>query len=99
MLLVDDEVNTGGSVVKAVKVLRENGARDIYLAFTHGFMTDLTFERLASLDLKEIILTNTIQPNFEKLLDNMTVLSVGPMLAEVILRAHEGRSVGELFDE
>lgn len=99
VLLVDDEVNTGGSVVNAVNLVRENGARDVYLAFTHAFLTEKSFERLASLDLKEIILTNTIPVPAHKLLPNMTVLSVAPLLAEVIRRAHEGRSVGELFDE
>jgi ribose-phosphate pyrophosphokinase len=99
VLLVDDEVNTGGSVVNAVQVLRDYGAKEIYLAFTHGFLTDITFERLKKLKLKEIILTNTICLDHDKMLPNMTILSVAPMLAEVILRAHEGRSVGELFDE
>jgi ribose-phosphate pyrophosphokinase len=99
VLLVDDEVNTGGSVVNAVKVIRDNGARDIYLVFTHGFFTELTRKRLSSLDLKEIILTNTIPQSPEYVLPNMTILSVGPLLAEVIKRAHQGRSVGELFDE
>ncbi len=99
VLLVDDEVNTGGSVMNAINVLRENGARDIYLAFTHGFFTEKTYDRFKSTELREIILTNTIQMPTQYLLPNMTILSVGPMLAEVILRAHEGRSVGELFDE
>jgi ribose-phosphate pyrophosphokinase len=99
VLLVDDEVNTGGSVVNAVKVIRDSGARDIYLAFTHGFFTEVTRERLSTLDLKEIILTNTIPQKPEYLLPNMTILSVGPLLAEVIKRAHQGRSVGELFNE
>lgn len=99
VLLVDDEVNTGGSVANAVRVLRENGARDIYLAFTHPFFADVTLERLREMQLKEIIMTNTIPLPEKYHLPNMTVLSVGPLLAEVILRAHEGRSVGELFDE
>jgi ribose-phosphate pyrophosphokinase len=99
VLLVDDEVNTGGSVMNAVKVLRENGARDIYLAFTHGFLTDKTIERFSQLDFKEIILTNTIKQHERHILPNMTILSVGPLLAEVIRRAHQGRSVGELFNE
>jgi ribose-phosphate pyrophosphokinase len=99
VLLVDDEVNTAGSVRNAVKVLRENGARDIYLAFTHGFLNDTAIKRLSEMDLKEIIMTNTIPIPEKYKMPNMTVLSVGPLLAEVILRAHEGRSVGELFDE
>jgi ribose-phosphate pyrophosphokinase len=97
VLLVDDEVNTGGSVMNAINVMRENGAKDVYLAFTHGFLSDRAFQRLGSLDLKEIILTNTLEQ--KRTLPNMTVLSVAPLLAEVIRRAHEGRSVGELFQE
>lgn len=101
VLLVDDEVNTAGSVRNAVDVLRKNGARDIYLAFTHAFFNDKSIERLNTMGIKEIITTNTV-PMPRKYIDalpNMTILSVGPLLAEVILRAHEGRSVGELFDE
>jgi len=99
VLLVDDEVNTGGSVLNAVKVLRENGAKSIYLAFTHGFFTNKTMERFEEIGFEEIILTNTIPQPEEYILPNMTILSVGPLLAEVIQRAHQGRSVGELFDE
>ena len=99
MLLVDDEVNTAGSIVNAVHVVRDAGAKDVSFAFTHAFLSDIAFERFASLNLKEIIFTNTIHVPVEKRLPNMTVLSVAPLLAEVIIRAHEGRSVGELFDE
>ena len=99
VLLVDDEVNTAGSIVNAVSVVRDYGAKDVLIAFTHPFLTDRAYKRLADLDLYEIIFTNTIPlPNNRKL-PNMTVLSIAPLLGEVILRAHEGRSVGELFDE
>jgi len=99
VLLVDDEVNTAGSIVNAVDVVRNCGAKDIYFAFTHAFLADVAYERLAKLDLKEIIFTNTLPIPEDKKLPNMTVLSVAPLLSEVILRAHEGRSVGELFNE
>lgn len=99
VLLVDDEVNTAGSIVNAVNVVREAGARDVYFAFTHAFLSDVAYERLETLKLKEIIFTNTLTTPKEKRLPNMTILSVAPMLSEVILRAHEGRSVGELFNE
>lgn len=99
VLLVDDEVNTAGSIVNAVNVVRDYGAEDVYFAFTHPFLSTDAYKRLAALELKEIIFTNTLPlPNNRKL-PNMTVLSVAPLLGEVILRAHEGRSVGELFDE
>lgn len=101
VLLVDDEVLTGGSVSKAVELVKAEGARDVYLAFTHPLLAEPAVERLAKLDLKEIITTNTVPIAAEKRaqLPHMTVLSVAPLLGEVILRAHEGRSVGELFNE
>ncbi|MEL6152082.1 MAG: ribose-phosphate pyrophosphokinase [Chloroflexota bacterium] len=99
VLLVDDEVLTGGSIVNAVNLLRKEGALDIYVAFTHALLAENAIDRLASLDLAGIICTNTIPIPEDKILPNMTVLSVGPLLGEVIRRAHEGRSVGELFNE
>ena len=99
VLLVDDEVNTAGSVVNAAKTVRDAGAKDVSLAFTHAFLADIAYERLKNLNLKEIIFTNTLPVNETRRLPNMTILSIAPLLAEVIVRAHEGRSVGELFDE
>lgn len=99
VLLVDDEVNTAGSIVNAVRTVREAGAKQVSFAFTHAFLADIAYERFAELGLKEIIFTNTLPIPEEKRLPNMTILSVAPMLAEVIVRAHEGRSVGELFNE
>jgi len=99
VILVDDEVLTGGSVVQAVEILREHGVRDIYLSFTHALLAPPSVEQLAPLPLKEIVTTNTVYLPPEKRLPNMTVLSIAPLLGEVIRRAHEGRSVGELFNE
>lgn len=99
VLLVDDELVTGGSVASAVKTVREHDARDIYLAFTHPVLATGSCERLAELDIKEIITTNTLEVPKENILPNMTVLSIAPLIGEVIRRAHEGRSVGELFNE
>jgi ribose-phosphate pyrophosphokinase len=101
VLLVDDEVLTGGSITNAVNLVRHEGAQDVYLAFAHPLLADDACDRLAKLDIKEIITTNTIPVSAEKRakLPNMTILSIAPLLGEVILRAHEGRSVGELFNE
>ncbi|MDZ4765467.1 MAG: ribose-phosphate diphosphokinase [Chloroflexota bacterium] len=99
VLLVDDEVLTGGSVLNAVNLLRSEGARDLYLAFTHAGLAAAAVERLAEAGFKEIITTDTLPLLADLRLPNMTILSVAPMLGEVITRAHEGRSVGELFDE
>jgi ribose-phosphate pyrophosphokinase len=99
VVLVDDEVLTGGSMCEAVEILKENGAEDIYLSFTHPLLVPPAAEEFAKLPIKEIVTTNTLPIPEEKRLPNMTILSVADMLAEVILRAHEGRSVGELFNE
>lgn len=101
VLLVDDECMTGGSIVNAVNLVRQEGARDIYVAFAHAILAGDAVEKLSGLDVKEIITTNTVPIPQEKRdrLPNMTVLSVAPLLGEVILRANQGRSVGELFHE
>ncbi len=102
VLIVDDEVDTGSSIMQAIKVVQENGALDIYLAFVHPILTGDAAERLAELPIKRIITTDTVPISAEKmkiLQDRITVLSVAELLGEVIRRAHEGRSVGELFNE
>lgn len=102
VIIVDDEVDTGGSVAQAVNVVKKHGARDVYLAFIHPLFSRDAVDKLASLPIKRIITTDTvpIPPEKMKLLeDRITVLSIAPMLGEVIQRAHEGRSVGEMFGE
>jgi ribose-phosphate pyrophosphokinase len=99
VILVDDEVLTGGSVSEAVDILLDHGAGDIYLSFTHALLTSGAIEQLAKKQIKEIVTTNTLPISEEKRIPNLTVLSVASLLGEVILRAHEGRSVGELFNE
>jgi ribose-phosphate pyrophosphokinase len=102
VIIVDDEVDTGGSISQATMVVREHGARNVYLAFVHPVLSRNAAERLASLPIQGIITTDTIPIPPEKmryLKDKITILSVAPMLGEVILRAHEGRSVGEMFNE
>src|SRR3989338_5421238 len=99
VLVVDDEVDTAGSVTEAVQIIKAHGAANIYLSFVHPVLSGPALERLQSLPLTEIVFTNTIPLPPEKRLPNMRVLSVAPLLGEVIRRAHEGRSVGEMFNE
>jgi ribose-phosphate pyrophosphokinase len=102
VIIVDDEVDTGGSIVQAVNVVKNNGARDVYLAFIHPIFSRNATERLAALPIKHIITTDTVaipEAKMEPLKGRVTILSVAPMLGEVIRRAHEGRSVGEMFNE
>lgn len=102
VIIVDDEVDTGGSIAQAVDVVKKNGARDIYLAFIHPIFSRSAAQKLADLPIKQIITTDTVPIPVEKmkpLEGRITVLSIAPLLGEVIKRAHQGRSVGEMFNE
>jgi ribose-phosphate pyrophosphokinase len=99
VIIVDDVVDTAGSVASAVRLVCDRGARDVYVSFVHPVLSDPAVERLRELPIREIVATDTIPIPPEKLLPNMTILTVAELLGEVILRSHEGRSVGELFNE
>ena len=102
VILVDDEIDTGGSIAQAVNLVKENGALDVYVICVHSIFSANAADRLATLPVKQFITTDTVPIAPEKislLKDRLTILSIAPLLGEVILRAHEGRSVGEMFNE
>lgn len=99
VIIVDDMVDTAGSMMEAVQIVKANGAEDVYLSFAHPVLSDPAVERLGSLPIKEMVTTDTLPIPAEKMLPNITILSVAELLGEVIVRSHEGRSVGELFNE
>jgi ribose-phosphate pyrophosphokinase len=99
VIIVDDEVDTGGSVAQAVEIVKDHGAREIYLSFVHPVFSHPAVERLRALPIREIVATDTIPVPPAKRLPNLRILSIAPLLGEVIKRAHEGRSVGEMFNE
>jgi ribose-phosphate pyrophosphokinase len=99
VIIVDDEVDTGGSVAQAVEIVKDHGAREVYLSFVHPVFSHPAIDRLRVLPIREIVATDTIPIPPAKRLPNLRVLSVAPLLGEVIRRAHEGRSVGEMFNE
>ncbi len=102
VVLVDDEIDTGGSIVQAVNLVKQNGARDVYVICVHPIFSSSASERLAALPVKQFITTDTVPIPPEKasqLGDRLKIISVAPLLGEVILRAHQGRSVGEMFNE
>src|SRR5829696_1435671 len=102
VIIVDDEVDTGGSIAQAIGVAKHYGARDVYLAFIHPIFSKNAAQHLADLPIKHIITTDTVTIPAEKmkpLAGRITILSIAPMIGEVIRRAHEGRSVGEMFNE
>ena len=99
VIIVDDLVDTAGSVMEAVNIVKANGAKDVYLSFVHPVLSDPATERLSSLPIKEMVMMDTLPIPAEKMLPNITVLTVSNLLGEVIIRSHEGRSVGEMFNE
>ncbi len=96
-ILVDDMIDTGGTISEAAKALKKGGANDVYVCATHGLFSDPALKRLSDNSIKEIIVTNTIQQN--KLPPKFKVLSVGPLLGEAISRIHSNKSLSALFDE
>jgi ribose-phosphate pyrophosphokinase len=97
-LILDDIIDTAGSISGAAKALRQEGARDVYCLATHPVLSGNAVENLSSAGFKEIIITNTIPIGDRKeKLPNVTVLSVAQLIAEAIKRIHEGESVSSLF--
>jgi len=102
VIIFDEEVSTGSTIVSAVKICKEHGARDVVVLFIHPVLSPNSCERLASLPVREFVTTDTIPVSPEKKAkfgDRLKVISVAPLLGEVIMRANQGRSVGELFNE
>jgi ribose-phosphate pyrophosphokinase len=102
VIIVDDEVDTGGSIAQAVELVKRAGARDVYLIFVHPILSANAAQRLSELPIKQIITTDSIpipESKMNFLNGKITILTVSGLLGEVIRRAHEGRSVGELFGE
>jgi ribose-phosphate pyrophosphokinase len=96
-LIVDDEIDTGGSLLQAVRVVHAHNARDIYCCATHGVFSGPALERLSDAPIKEVVVTDSIPLPEHKRLPHMTTLSVAELFAGAISRIHDGRSVSELF--
>jgi ribose-phosphate pyrophosphokinase len=96
VIVLDDEISRGTTVFELLDRLHEEGARSVAVACTHGLFADNALDKLAASDVTEIVCTNTapLDAGHPKL----TVLSVGPALAEAISRIHNGESVSSLFD-
>lgn len=96
-LLVDDMVDTGGSISAAAKALQENGAKDIYCVATHPVLSADAVTKMEQAHFREIVFTNTIPIPDKKRLKNIKVLSIAPLFGEAIRRIHNGESVSSLF--
>jgi ribose-phosphate pyrophosphokinase len=97
-VVIDDMIDTGGTIVKAVEQLLNEGAADVVIAATHGVLSGPAYERLAACGAREVIFTDTLPIPVEKRIPNMTVLSIAPLLARVIQEVFEDGSVTSLFD-
>ncbi len=96
-VLVDDMIDTAGTITEGARILRESGARQVYACATHAVFSPPATERLSTGLFEEVIVTNTIPVPDEKRFDQLTVLSVANTLGEAIWRIHEDSSVSSMF--
>lgn len=97
-IIIDDMVDTGGSIANAAKVLMQMGAKGVYVACSHPVLSGPAFERIEESVIKELIVTDTIPLPEDKNCSKIKMLSVAPIFAEAIHRIYEGLSVSKLFD-
>jgi ribose-phosphate pyrophosphokinase len=97
VIVLDDLIDTGGTVVEAAAALKGKGARDIYVGCTHGILSGNALERIQESPITELVVTNTVPIRGGNPSDKIRVLSVAPLLGEAVRRIHEGESVSSLF--
>jgi ribose-phosphate pyrophosphokinase len=97
-LLVDDMIDTGGTIVQAAEALRENGAAEVIVAATHAVLSGPAVDRLKNSPITEVIVTNTLPIPEERMFPQLTVLSIAPMIARAIREVFDDGSVTSLFD-
>jgi ribose-phosphate pyrophosphokinase len=96
-IILDDMIDTAGTLTQAAKALKENGARAIYACATHGVLSGPAIERINNSEIEEVVLTDTIPFVNNELTGKVRMLSVANLLAEAIRRIHEDESVSSLF--
>ncbi|WP_242687145.1 MULTISPECIES: ribose-phosphate diphosphokinase [Actinopolyspora] len=97
-VLVDDMIDTGGTIVKATEQLLESGAKDVIIAATHGVLSGPAVERLSNSGAKQVVMTNTLPIPEEKRFEKLTVLSIAPLIAKAVHQVFEDGSVTGLFN-
>jgi ribose-phosphate pyrophosphokinase len=97
-VLIDDMIDSGGSIVAATNELLARGAREVYACATHAILSGDAIARIADSPLKELIVTDTVRIAPERMIPKITVLSVAPICAQAILRIHHDDSVSTMFD-
>jgi ribose-phosphate pyrophosphokinase len=97
VVMIDDIIDTAGTITLGAEALKESGAKDVYACCTHPVLSGPAIARLEKSVIKEIIVTNTIPFSAEKKIAKIKVLSTAPLLGEAIIRIHEDLSVSKLF--
>lgn len=97
-VLIDDMIDTGGTIAGAVKVLMDKGAKEVIIAATHPVLSDPAAERLSQCGAVEVVATNTLPVPEDKQFDNLTILSIAPLIARAIREVFDEGSVTEIFD-
>ncbi len=97
VVMIDDIIDTAGTITQGAEALLERGAKEIYTCCTHGVLSGPAIERLQKSPIKEVVITNTIPLPEHKSMAKIRVLSVAPLLGEAIIRIHEDLSVSKLF--
>jgi ribose-phosphate pyrophosphokinase len=97
-IIVDDLINTAGTITLAANALLERGAKAIYACCTHPIFSAEAISRIESSPIKELVVTNTIEMAEEKRIDKITTLSVAPLIAEAVYRIHNEIAVSPLFE-
>ncbi|CAM4249291.1 ribose-phosphate diphosphokinase [Lederbergia lenta] len=97
-ILIDDIIDTAGTITLAASALKENGAKEVYACCTHPVLSGPAIERIENSEIKELIVTNSIALPEEKKISKIKELSVAALLGEAIIRVHENQSVSTLFD-
>ena len=97
-LIFDDEVDTAGSIMETIDVIKNAGAKDVYVGCTHGILSGPAIERIMGSDIKELVMTSTVPLPKEKRIDKIVVVSISGLFAEAISRIHNETSIGELFE-
>lgn len=97
-LTVDDEIDTGGSLISVASALEKRGVKEIYACCTHPIFSGSAVSKIAASLIKEVVVTDTVPVDGENKLDKITVLPIAPLLGEAIHRIHTGLSIGAMFE-
>jgi ribose-phosphate pyrophosphokinase len=98
VLIADDEIDTGGTVLAAARIALDRGARSVTAACVHPILSSDAVERICDSEIEELVVTDTIPLGEPKRHQKISVLTVAPLIGEAIKRIHTGQSVGELFE-